>query len=143
MLHFSRKLVASVAALIMLILITPSHADNGTIVLKVTKAGFIVGVGGGSGTLHFKGKTYRLSIGGISAGTIGVAHAELVGTVRNLRVAEDIVGSYAAASASIAIAGGGKTAHVQNSKGVVLDLKGKQVGFEVSLDLSGLTINLQ
>jgi hypothetical protein len=142
MLHF-RTLVASVAALMMLMSITPSRADNGTITMSITKAGFIVGVGGGTGTLHFKGKTYRLTIGGISAGTIGVAHAQLVGTVKNLRVAEDIVGSYGAASASVAVVGGGKTAHVQNANGVVIDLKGKQGGFELSLNLGGLTINLQ
>ena len=41
--------------------------------LKITKVGFIVGVGGGSGTLNFKGKSYRLSIGGVSAGTIGAS----------------------------------------------------------------------
>lgn len=143
MLHFSKKLVASIAALMMLISITPSRADNGTITISVTKAGFIVGVGGGSGVLHFKGKSYRLTIGGISAGTIGIAHAELVGTVRNLRVAEDIVGSYGAASASVAVVGGGKTAHIQNSNGVVIDLKGKQGGFELSLNLGGVTINMQ
>ena len=63
---------------------------------KITKVGFIVGVGGGSGTLTFKGKHYRLSIGGVSAGTIGVAGMDLVGTASNLRTAADIVGTYSA-----------------------------------------------
>ena len=50
-----------------------SYAENGSVRMKISKVGFIVGVGGGSGTLTFKGKKYRLSIGGVSAGTIGVA----------------------------------------------------------------------
>lgn len=50
-----------------------SYAETGSVRLKITKVGFIVGVGGGSGTLNFKGKSYRLSIGGVSAGTIGAA----------------------------------------------------------------------
>lgn len=119
-----------------------SYAENGSVRLKIAKVGFIVGVGGGSGTLTFKGKHYRLSIGGVSAGTIGVAGADLVGTASNLRTAADIVGSYSAVSAGIAVAGGGKVVTLQNSNGVVLQLQGRQVGFEASLSLSGLTISM-
>jgi hypothetical protein len=111
--------------------------------ITVTKAGFIVGVGGGTGTLTFKGKRYPLRVGGISAGTIGVARTDLVGTASNLRTAEDIAGAYSGVSAGLAIAGGRKVARLQNSNGVVLELRGRQVGFDVSLDLGGLTISIQ
>ena len=120
-----------------------SFAETGSVHLKISKVGFIVGVGGGSGTLHFRGHTYRLSIGGVSAGTIGVAGAELVGTAANLRTAQDIAGSYSAAAASVAVAGGAKVVTLKNANGVVLTLRGKQVGFEASLSVSGLTISLQ
>ena len=120
-----------------------SNADTGSVRLKVTKVGFIVGVGGGSGTLTFKGRQYRLALSGVSAGTIGVAGADLVGTATNLRVAQDIAGTYSAASAGLAVAGGAKVVTLQNAKGVVLQLQGRQVGFEASLSLSGLTISLQ
>jgi len=119
-----------------------ASADSGTVRLKVTKAGFIVGVGGGSGVLNFHGKNYRLSIGGVSAGTIGVAGADLVGTATNLHRASDIAGVYTAASASVAVAGGGKVVTLQNSNGVVLTLRGRQVGFEASLSLSGMTLSV-
>ena len=122
---------------------SPSYAESGSVHLKITKVGFIVGVGGGTGTLTFKGKHYRLNIGGVSAGTIGVAGVELVGTATNLRTAEDIAGAYSAASAGIAVAGGGKVVTLQNSKGVVMTLHGKQVGFEASLSVSGLEISLR
>jgi hypothetical protein len=120
-----------------------SAAASGHIHLKVSKVGFIVGVGGGSGTLSFKGKHYRLEVGGIGVGTIGVASAELVGTANNLHTAADIAGTYSAISGGIAVAGGEKAATLQNEKGVVLHLHGKQVGFEASLSLSGLTISLR
>ncbi len=120
-----------------------SYADTGSVRLKVTKVGFIVGVGGGSGVLHFKGQSYRLSVGGVGIGTIGAAGADLVGTARNLRTAADIAGTYSAASASVAVAGGVKAVTLQNSNGVVLTLQGRQVGFEASLSLSGLTLSLQ
>jgi hypothetical protein len=131
------------AAVILTGVPSQSYADTGSVRLKITKVGFIVGVGGGSGILHFKGKNYRLSIGGVSAGTIGAAGADLVGTASNLRTAADIAGTYSAVSAGIAVAGGAKAATLRNSNGVVLQLQGRQVGFEASLSLSGMTISLQ
>jgi hypothetical protein len=121
----------------------PAQAASGTVRLTVSKGGFIVGVGGGGGTLTFKGRTYRLSVGGMSLGTIGVAKADLVGTATNLNAPEDIAGTYTAVSASISVAGGAKVAQLQNSKGVLLKLQGRQVGFEASLNLSGLTLAVQ
>ncbi|MFY9599697.1 MAG: hypothetical protein WB540_18005 [Pseudolabrys sp.] len=123
--------------------VSQSDADTGSVRLRITKVGFIVGVGGGSGTLNFKGRSYRLSIGGVSAGTIGAAGADLVGTASNLRTAADIAGTYSAISAGVAVAAGAKAVTLQNSNGVVLQLHGRQVGFEASLSLSGLTISLQ
>ena len=120
-----------------------SYAESGSVRLNITKVGFIVGIGGGSGILTFKGRQYRLSISGVSAGTIGAAGMDLVGTASNLRTAADIAGAYSAASAGLAVAGGAKVATLQNSNGVVLQLQGRQVGFEASLGLSGLTISLR
>jgi hypothetical protein len=125
---------------------TPASAQtpSGTIEFKVFKVGFIVGTGGGRGTLHYQGQSYPLNVGGISLGlTIGVSSADLVGEVYNLTNPEDIQGTYSAASASVAIAGGGMTASVKNSRGVVLKVRGKQIGLELSLDLGGLSINLE
>ena len=132
---------ALVAATFMLT--AASYADTGTVRVRINKVGFIVGVGGGSGVLTFKGKQYRFSVGGVSAGTIGVAGADLVGTATNMRSPGDIVGTYSAASASVAVAGGAKAVTLQNSNGVVLTLRGRQVGLEASLSLSGLTISMQ
>ena len=116
---------------------------TGTVRIQIVKAGFIVGVGGGKGTLTFNGKSYPLSIGGVSVGTIGVATVNLEGTARNLPTAADIAGTYGAASASVAIVGGAKVATLKNEKGVVLEVHGVQLGLEASLSLSGMTIALQ
>jgi len=120
-----------------------SYAETGTVRLTISKAGFIVGVGGGSGTLTFRGRSYPLNVGGVSLGTIGVAKADLIGRAYHLRTASDIAGTYTAVGASIAVAGGAKTARLQNSRGVVLELRGRQVGFEASLNLSGMEISLR
>lgn len=120
-----------------------SYADTGSVRLKITKVGFIVGVSGGSGTLTFHGRNYRLSVGGVSAGTIGLSGVDLVGTATNLRTAADIAGTYSAASAGLAVAGGRQVATLQNSNGVILTLRGRQVGFSANLSISGMTISIQ
>lgn len=117
--------------------------NSGRISFRITRAGLIVGVGGGTGTLSFNGKKYPLSIGGISLGaTIGIASADFVGRVRHLRRASDIAGTYSAIGAGLAAAGGGSVARLRNSRGVELEVSGKQVGFMASVDLSGLRIRL-
>ena len=121
-----------------------AQTPSGTIEFSIFKAGFIVGAGGGGGTLFFQGQSYPLNIGGVSLGlTIGVSSADLVGEVYNLTNPADIQGTYSAASASVAIAGGGMTASLKNSRGVVLKVRGKQIGLKLALDLGGLTINLE
>lgn len=143
-LRTTRTCLTLLAAVITAAALSPSaFADSGTVHLTISKAGFIVGVGGGSGTLTFHGRSYPLSIGGVSVGTIGAARAQLVGHVRNIRNPEDIAGTYSAITASVAVAGGGKVATLQNAKGVILELRGKQVGFELSAALSGLEISLR
>ena len=139
---------AAVAAVVMLLLLpslsqAQGRGTSGTVHFRVSKAGFIVGVGGGTGTLRFHGKTYPLRVDGMSLGTIGAASAELVGTAYNLRTPQDIAGTYTTVSGSIAAAGGVKIARLQNANGVVLDLRGKQAGFEASFSLSGVTVSMR
>jgi lipid-binding SYLF domain-containing protein len=119
-------------------------AADGKVEIELYKAGFIVGGSGGSGKLIFQGKEYPLSIGGVSLGaTIGVSKAELIGEVLNLKKVSDIEGTYTAGQASLAVAGGEKVAELKNSRGVQLKLKGKQVGLEFALDLSGMELSLK
>ena len=131
------------AAIILLSTLSLSHAETGSIRLNIGKAGFIIGIGGGSGTLRFRGRDYPVSVGGISVGTIGVSGADLVGRVYNLRSAADIAGTYTAVSGGVAVAGGAKIARLQNANGVVMELQGAQVGLEVSFSLSGMTVALR
>jgi hypothetical protein len=139
------KFVALVAALMSItaVTVTPSQAQTGTVRLHIVKAGFIVGAGGGSGVLHYQGRTYRLTVGGIGLGSLGVAAADLAGTASNLHRPQDIAGTYGAAGAGVTFIGGGQVATLQNEKGVVLHLSGGQVGFQVSIGLAGMTIGLR
>jgi hypothetical protein len=125
-------------------LTSPSWAETGTVRFEIAKAGFIIGVGGGSGTLVFKGRRYPLSVGGLSVGaTIGASKADLVGRALNLRQASDIAGTYTAVAAGVAAGGGASGIRLQNAKGVVLELRGRNIGLELNANVSGVEISLR
>ena len=123
---------------------TPARAETGAVRIQVVKAGFIVGIGGGSGTLVFKGRQYPLSVGGLSLGaTIGASKADFVGRAYNLHRASDIAGTYSAVGGSVAAAGGASAIRLQNAKGVVLEMQGRNIGLEFNVNVSGVTIALR
>jgi hypothetical protein len=137
---------AIIAAMTMMVLCEspPSQAQAvGQVRLHIVKAGFIIGVGGGSGVLYYHGKRYRLAVNGIGLGSLGIAAVDLVGTATHLAGPGAIAGTYGGAGAGGTFVGGGQVATLQNGNGVVLQLQGAQVGFQVSLGLGGMTISLR
>lgn len=112
--------------------------------IEFVTGGLIIGASGGSGTLNCQGKRYPLTIGGVKLGAvIGVSKAELYGQAFGVSRPGDVAGTYGAAEAGYAVVSGKRAAKLKNTKGVVLQLRGRQVGLEFSLDLSGLEIGLK
>ena len=121
-----------------------SQADSGSIRLTIYKAGWIIGGSGGSGVLHFHGRSYRLSTGGLDYGLLfGGSKTVLYGTVRNIYRPSDVAGVYGAAGAGLTVGRGARAIVLTNQKGAVLELTGRQVGLMANLDLSGLAITLK
>jgi hypothetical protein len=121
-----------------------AYADSGSISFRILKAGFIVGGSGGSGTLFFHGRRYRLSIGGISYGfTFGASETRFHGTVSNIRRASDVSGVYAAGNVGAAVGRGAQAIVLTNQNGAVLTLAGSSVGAIVSADLNGLALTVR
>lgn len=119
------------------------YADGGPIRFNVLKAGLIIGGSGGSGSFTFQGRTYPISIGGISYGfTIGAANTHFTGTVGNINKPSDVAGVYAAAGAGAAAGRGGGAIVLTNQKGAVLTLSGRQSGLIVAADLNGMVITV-
>ena len=65
-----RAALIALCALAGIAFASPAHADSGHIRFAVYKAGWFIGGSGGSGTLYFHGRRYRISIGGLSAGFV-------------------------------------------------------------------------
>ena len=142
-----RIVVATAAAALSLLRADPNTADaqsTGSVELQGLQCRVHYRrLPGGTGTLNFKRKTYPLSVGGLSAGTIGVTVAEFVGTASNLRTARDIVGTYSVAGAGLTVVGGVSAVTLQNSNGVVLRLRGRQAGLNATLGVGGVEIRMQ
>jgi hypothetical protein len=121
-----------------------TRSDTGLIRAVVTKGGFIIGVGGGTGTLVFRGKHYPLQISGMSFGaTIGASTTDLRGHAYHMHSPGDIEGTYSTIGAGAAIAGGAGGVRLQNAKGMILELTGVKVGAELSAAVGGVEVRFR
>ena len=83
--QMSRLRIAILALAGMLAGVLPAGADSGIVRITFLKAGFVIGGAAGSGNLEFRGRMYRLSVGGLSYGfTFGGSQTLLRGRVRNI-----------------------------------------------------------
>src|SRR5262245_23121567 len=138
-----RVIFVALLALIGASLATPADAQ-GNIHIRIAKGGWVIGASAGSGTLNLGGRSYPLSIGGLSAGFVfGGSATDFRGTVSNIRDPRDINGVYTAIGAGAVAAGGVRVMTLRNARGVTLRLQGAQIGLMVNLDLSGMTIALR
>jgi hypothetical protein len=140
----SSALRGALVALVVFAGLSSARADEGTVSLVIYKAGWIIGGSGGSGVLHFRGRSYALSTGGIDYGLVfGGSKTVLRGRVSNIYRPSDVAGVYGAAGAGLAIIGGARAIVLTNQKGAVLELSGRQVGLMANADLSGLAITMR
>jgi hypothetical protein len=144
--RMSRRLHTIVATLAVMLSIglSSAQADVGTVRISFVKAGFFIGGAVGSGTLTFRGRTYPLSIGGLSYGlTFGGSQTNLHGRVSNIFRPQDIEGVFGAAGAGGTIIRGPQAIVLANQNGAVLELSGVQTGIMLNLDLSGMALSLR
>jgi hypothetical protein len=143
---FTRQSVFATAVLVILALglASPACADSGTVRISFIKAGWVIGGTLGSGWLTFRGRTYPLSIGGLSYGlTFGGSKTDLYGRVTNIRHPRDVEGIYGAGSAGAAVIRGPQAVILTNQRGAVMELAGRQTGLIVNLDLNGMAVSLR
>jgi len=139
-----RTVIIALAAVLAASFSSAARADSGTVRISFIKAGWVIGGSVGSGTLTYQGRTYPLSIGGLSYGfTFGGSQTNLHGRVSNIYRPSDIEGVYGAAGAGATVIRGPQAIILTNQKGAVLELSGRQTGLMVNLDLSGMALSLK
>jgi hypothetical protein len=142
----TRLAVAVSAGLLLLSGANPLAADDmvrsGTLTIEQVQIAFIGSGNLGGGTLIVGGQKYNFSIGGLGIGGFGVSKMECTGSVYNLKNINDFAGGYVQARYGMAVgsAGGGQL-WLQNSKGVVLELKAHRTGLALSLGGDAVYIN--
>ena len=87
----------------------------GYVRVKLVKAGLMVGAGGGSGVLTYRGRDYPFRVSGLSLGvTVGTSISRLEGWASGIRQVSDFAGSYSAVGAGGAFVGGVGGVHLEN-----------------------------
>jgi hypothetical protein len=142
----SRLAVAVSAGLLLLFGPSALAADDmvrsGTLTIEQVQIAFIGSGNLGGGTLSVGGQKYNFSIGGLGIGGFGVSKMECTGTVYNLKNINDFAGGYVQGRYGMAVGStGGGQLWLQNSKGVVLELKAKRTGLALSLGGDAVYIN--
>ncbi len=115
--------------------------QSGTITIEQLQVAFIFSANVGGGKLHYKGKTYSFSIGGLGVGGIGISSIKATGEVYDLKRLADFDGGYAQARTGIVL--GDKSAGslwLENSEGVYIRLSAKRKGIALSLGIDGIYI---
>jgi hypothetical protein len=122
---------------------TPSMAVTGAVRVTVAKAGFIVGAGGGKGTLTFRHRNYPFTVQGLSLGiTAGASINKLVGRAEYINELSDFAGTYNVVGAGGALIGGVGGVQLRNGKGVTITLQGPKGGLELSANVTKVVISL-
>ena len=132
------KFVATFAVLTALAIVVSGqvYADDSRIQITFLKGAY----GSGSGYLFFQGHKYGLGISSPKVRRVWVTAIDLIGTASNLRNAADIIGTYTAVDAQAATISRSKVARLENSKGIVVEIRAVNLNRLFSLNLSGMTI---
>ena len=116
---------------------------SGKVSVESTSIAAGVGVSWGDGKLNFKGKDYPFSVEGLSLVDWGISKARATGDVYNLTDVAKFGGTYVAAEAGLALAGGMGGMVLRNQNGVVMHLRSVSQGAQLQLGTSGLNIKLK
>ena len=138
-------------AAVLLLAATATRADDeklvqaGTLDIDQTRVAFMISGNAGGGVLHYRGKDYPFSIGGLGVGGIGVSKLKASGQVYNMTDRANFAGVYSQLRSGITVAdqGAGNKLWLKNGDGVVLKLEGKSQGLALSLGADAVNISFK
>jgi len=118
------------------------ETPSGTLEISSKTIAIGIGVNWGTGTLKFKGKSYKFKLNGLSVLDVGITSISAAGEVFNLKSLSDFAGTYSGGGAAIAVAGGAGAQELKNQNGVKIRLKSKKQGVQLKLAPEGVKIEL-
>lgn len=115
---------------------------SGTVTIEQYQVAFIGSGNLGGGTLSYKGKTYKFTIGGLGVGGFGVSKITANGVVYNMKELSDFQGAYGQARTGFAAADKGSgTLWLENQKGVYMKLASQREGLALSMGADAIYID--
>jgi len=142
------RAAARIAALALLALLSVAPVNkvlaeqpSATVAIQQTTIAFIGSGNLGGGTLYFKGKSYKFTIGGLGIGGFGVTEMKATGNVYNLKEVSQFAGAYAQGRVGITVGSSDNGGlWLQNESGVVMQLKAQREGLALSLGADAIYI---
>jgi hypothetical protein len=145
MLQFSMAKLFLAALFAVTISVTSSLAQApGFVRVKLMKIGLMLGAGGGTGVLTYRGRDYPFRVTGLSVGVAaGASVSRLEGRASGIKQGSDFAGTYSSVGGGGAFVGGFGGVELGNEKGVRIALRGPRVGLEFAGNLSQIAISLK
>jgi len=123
--------------------VVAADTPSGKVRIQSKSIAIGVGITWGDGVLTFQGKEYKFKLEGLSVVDLGISSLSVTGEVYNLKKLEDFNGTYVAAQAGVAVAGGVSATAMKNQNGVVIKVKSTQKGLKFTLAPEGTKITLK
>lgn len=137
-------LSAVTAALVLPRTAAADLVKSGTVDIEQVQIAFLASGHLGGGTLHFGGKNYPFSVGGLGIGGIGVSKMQAHGEVYDLKRIEHFPGAYGQARTGVTVGDRGKgELWLQNSHGVVMKLASRRQGLALSIGADAVYIDFK
>lgn len=122
----------------------PAGPPSATVRIKQLQVAFIGSGAIGGGTLHFRNRTYEITVGGLGVGGIGASKLTATGKVYGLTDAASFAGAYAQIREGWAIGQQGRgTLWLRNANGVMMRLATQRRGLQLSLGADGVLIGFK
>lgn len=117
---------------------------DATVTMHEVQVAYLASGGGGSGTLHYRGRDYPFTVAGLGVGGIGASTLTAEGEVYKMPSVETFAGAYAQGRYGFAIgtASGGEL-WLQNDAGVIMKLRTKREGLMLSLGGDAVVISFK
>jgi hypothetical protein len=120
------------------------RVKSGTVEIEQVQVAFIGSGNVGGGTLHFQGKSYRFTVGGLGVGGFGVSKMQAYGDVYNLRELRQFPGAYGQARYGMAAGNTGSgEMWLENPNGVSISLRTRREGLALSLGADAVYIDFK
>jgi hypothetical protein len=122
----------------------PTGPPAASVSIQQVQVAFIASGAIGGGTLNYHGKSYPITVGGIGIGGFGASRLTASGAVFGLENRTDFAGAYVQLRSGWALGDQGRgMLWLRNDKGVVMRLKSRRQGLQLTLGADGVLIGFK